>query len=373
MAGVRPVTHSGHAVAPEPIGVGPGNPHRPVVLPPAAAATAPAPVQAQAQARTETAPLRDPFRPAAPRARPITGSHPLPPPDQTRPPEPQPAPHRPPPPVVRPREPSSGYNLMPLTPAPSGLREPSSGWTSVAEPSASFDLGGREPSQTGQQGGVRRSGWSGATQISSSTSLVASSTGSSSSAGINPTVRPQDADAIQAFAALFAREPASEIELAQLAAICTRVSCAPGGVLASKGQPAEVAYIITSGFARMELAADDHPLGAAALRAGDWAGDAVLSGDEVHAHNIVAASDLVMFACERNDLLNLAQRMPQMAARMTTAVMEQSMRRVRLQTNKMTSIAQAALGLSAQPAAEPTSSEGTSISRLFSKLTGKGA
>ncbi|MBI5607876.1 MAG: Crp/Fnr family transcriptional regulator [Deltaproteobacteria bacterium] len=194
----------------------------------------------------------------------------------------------------------------------------------------------------------------------------------SNSANVNPTVRPHDADASQAFGALFSRESASEVEIAQLAAICTRVVCSPGRSLTTKGQPAEVAYIIASGFARMELASDDHPLGAAALRAGDWAGEALLAGDDAHGHNILAASDLVMFACERGDLHNLAQRMPQLAARLTAAVMEQSMRRSRLQTNKMTSIAQAALGIAAPAAAEPASSEGTSFGRLFSKLTGKG-
>ncbi len=306
--------------------------------------------------------MRDPFRPATPAARPITGSHPLPPPDQTRPPEPEHAPVRPPPPMVRHRENSSGFSAVPGSQP--HLRRP--------ESSASFDLTGRGSSSTGLRAEARH-GWLGTTSISRTTRVAASSASGSNSGVVDANVYPHQADAIQAFAALFVREPASEVEIAQLAAICSRMTLSPGQALTVKGQPALVAYIVASGFARMELASDDHPLGAAALRAGDWAGEAVLSGDECHAHNIVAASDVVVFACERDDLLNLAQRMPQMAARMATAVVEQSMRRVRLQTNKMTHIAQAALGLAAVPPAEPTSSEGSSIGRLFSKLTGKGA
>ncbi len=276
----------------------------------------------------------------------------------------------------RTREHSSTFNTLPLTPAPSGLVESEGSWSRGSEPSASFDLGGREPSSQMAARMAARRGWSSSSQASAhgvqspgSNPAFLSAATISAPAILDPTVHPHDADAQQAMAALFAREPISEIEMAQLVALLTRESSRSGRVLTKKGQPAQTAFILANGFARLEMAPDQHPLGAAALRVGDVAGDAAVTGDEYHHSNVVTASDVVLFSCDRNDLLNLSQRMPVLAARLAMAVAEQSLRRSRLQTAKMTQIANSALGLATLPAEQ---GEVSSISRLFTKLTGRG-
>lgn len=165
---------------------------------------------------------------------------------------------------------------------------------------------------------------------------------------------------------LFGSQALPSEQLQHLAARAWRCEVPRGKHLVRAGEPAAIAWLVVSGFARLELDTAAGSVALAPVRAGEWASSEVLAGAGAYAISVVAASDLHAMALERGELAKLRAENPALAARLLAAALGQGARRANGQIGRLCSYAELCLGPSQQPAApEPAPSR---LGRLLARF-----